>query len=347
MATFDELYETHRVRVDAAFQQAINSIKSRVILRVVVDRLRAGDINGAVAAIQVEPTAFLQLERSLQDAFADGGQGLVDELPTLREPNGPAVVWQFSVRNMAAEELMRNQSSRLVTDITESQLEGLRVAFTDGLARGQNPTTTALDVVGRINKATGRREGGFIGLNAEQIKLIDRTRDRLASGEPSLMRDYLNLKTRDRRFDATVLKAIREGKPVPKAMLNRIVSRLKDRNLKLRGDTIGRNETLEALSQARENAMQQQIDSGKIRASEVDPEWDAVMDDRTRHTHVSLNGKTRDQQGYFTSSSGARLRYPHDPKAPSFETIMCRCRLKYNVDYIAAGLRKYRARTNG
>lgn len=334
----------------------MSTIRSRVILDVVTARLRVGDIEGAIDAIQVDPAAFGVLERSLQEAFADGGEAMVDELPNLRRPDGPAVVWNFSVRNLEAERLIREQSSTLVTRITEDQRQGLRVAFSEGLARGDNPTRTALDVVGRVSRVTGRREGGFIGLNEQQIRFVQEARSILS--DPDRIGEYLRWdRSQERyvakygrtqkRFFREILKAQKQGKALDEQTLGRLLTALKNSYLKDRGDAIGRTETLAALSQARENAMQQQIQSGKIRAEEVTAAWDAVGDDRTRHTHMVMDGQPRGADGYFTSPSGARLRYPHDPLAPAFETVMCRCRLRYDIDFIAAGLRKYRARVNG
>ncbi|WP_174804354.1 head morphogenesis protein [Martelella limonii] len=344
---FDELYEKHRAKVAAAFQDAMSTIRSRVILDVVTARLRVGDIEGAIDAIQVDPAAFGVLERSLQEAFADGGEAMVDELPNLRRPDGPAVVWTFSVRNLEAERLVREQSSTLVTRITEDQRQGLRVAFSEGLARGDNPTRTALDVVGRVSRVTGRREGGFIGLNEPQIRFIESARQKLLSGDPELMREYLTLGTRDKRFDRTVAKAIREERPVDRDMLTRIIDRLKDRNLKLRADTIGLEETRTALFSARANAMRQQIDSGKLSASDVKKKWKHSGSGHPRLQHVAMNNVKVQIDEPFVMADGTRMMHPHDPKAPARHKIGCKCRDEYDVDYIAAGYRKYRARING
>ncbi|MDE3809957.1 head morphogenesis protein [Sinorhizobium meliloti] len=342
--TFDELLAKYEPALAAAFRQAIEEIKSGIILRVVVERLERGDINGAIEAMHLEPEAFAALEVALTEAFNAGGINAVGELPNLAEPNGARVIWRFGVRNPVAEAILRELSSTMVTHITVDQRQGIRQALEQGLARGANPRSTALDVVGRQNRVTGRREGGVIGLTRYQIEFIERASVHLASGDPDLMNRYFELKTRDKRFDRTVMAAIRAGKPVTGETLTRIIGRLRDKNLLLRGEMLARTETMMALGSARGEAMRQQIEAGKVQAQDVKKRWHSAGDNRVRHTHRVLNGQAVGIDEVFQSPSGATLRYPGDPRAPISEISGCRCWCEYDVDYIAAGLRRYRAR---
>ncbi len=341
--TFDELLAVFEPRLAAAFREAVEGIKSSIIVARVIDRLERGDVNGAIEAMQLEPEAFSALEVGLQEAFNAGGTNAIGELPKVMDPQGNRVIWRFGVRNPVAEAILRDLSSTMVTHITEDQRQGVRQALEQGLARGANPRATALDVVGRQNRVTGRREGGVIGLTRHQIEFIERARDNLASGEPDLMKRYLELKTRDKRFDRTVSAAIRDGKPVTGEALTRIIGRLRDKNLLLRGEMLARTETMMALGSARDEATRQQIEAGKVQAQDVTPTWRSAGDSRVRHTHRVLNGQTVAYGEAFVSPSGARLRFPGDPRAPIIETSGCRCRLEYKIDYIGAVVRRYRA----
>ncbi|MDO6966982.1 head morphogenesis protein [Rhizobium alvei] len=346
---FDELLERYEPRLAAAFRECIEAIKSAIVLKAVVERLQRGDIYGAIKAIQIESEVFSALEIALQEAFNAGGVSMVESLPKLVAPDGTRVLFQFGVRNLEAEALLRSQSSGLVTRITDDQREALRIAFESGLSRGQNPTATALEVVGRISRVTGRREGGLIGLTSRQVEFISRARESLLAGDVDGMRRYLELKTRDRRFDRTVAKAIRDGKPVPPDMVAKLIARLSDRNLLLRGQTIALEETRTALFTVRDNAIRQQIQAGKIAAQDVTKHWQHSGSEHPRLQHIEMaarykaEGVPLDQP--FIAADGTPLMYPHDPKAPARHTIGCRCRMSYDIDYVAAGLRKYRART--
>ncbi|PLT86964.1 head morphogenesis protein, partial [Sinorhizobium medicae] len=256
--TLDELLSTYEPRLAAAFREAIETIKSTIVLARVVERLERGDVNGAVEALQIEPEAFSALEIALQEAFNAGGTNAVGELPKVMDPQGNRVIWRFGVRNPVAEAILRDLSSTMVMHITDDQRQGIRQALEQGLARGANPRSTALDVVGRQSRVTRRREGGVIGLTRYQIEFIERARVHLASGDPDLMNRYFELKTRDKRFDRTVMAAIRAGKPVTGEALAKIIGRLRDKNLLLRGEMLARTETMMALSSARDEAMRQQ-----------------------------------------------------------------------------------------
>jgi hypothetical protein len=346
--TFDELLAQYEPKVAAAFREAIEEIKSSIVLKTIVERLERGDIAGAVAAVQFEPEVFAALEMSLREAFNTGGINMAQSLPSLISPDGTRVLFQFGIRNLEGERLIREQSSTLVTNITADQRDALRMAFETGLAAGKNPTATALDVIGRVSRITGRREGGTIGLTTPQVEFIygaKGARANLLSGEPELMRKYLNLKTRDRRFDRSVLKAIREERPVDTAIVSKIVSRLSDKNLQLRGETIGLEETRTALFSVRDNAIRQQVEAGKITAQEVTKKWKHSGSEHPRMQHVQMaaqNAVSLDMP--FVAPDGTMLMYPHDPKAPARHRLGCKCRVEYDIDYIAAGLRRYRAR---
>lgn len=339
----EELLDRYDERLKEAFLDSVADIADSVTMRVVVERLERGDIDGAIAAIQLEPEAFARFEIAIQEAYNAGGTATVDNLPMVREPDGNRVIWRFGVRNREAEQWLRDHSSDLVTRIVDDQRTAIRQALTDGLEGGQNPRTTALDVVGRIDRRSNRRKGGVIGLSSPQERYVTSARQELLSGDPEQMRHYLTRVRRDKRFDRTVLKAIRDEKPLDQEAVSRITGRYADRLLELRGEMLARTETLTALGKSREDAIRQQIASGKIAVEDVTKVWHSAADDRVRHTHRFLNGDTAPLDGYFRSISGAMIRYPGDPNAPASEIIGCRCWLEYKIDYMAGVVRRNRA----
>lgn len=338
---FDDLFDRVEPTIVEAFRAAVEQIKSTIVLSRVIDRLIARDIAGAVAAMQIEPEAFAALDIAYTAAFNAGGINFVAEMPkALRDGDGNRVVFNFGVRNPAGEQILRTQSAGLVTNIVEDQRQGIRAALESSLAAGQNPRAAALDIVGRINPATRRREGGVIGLSNHQIGYINRARDGLISGDPEAIKRYLAMELRDKRFDGVVRKALDSGKGLSAENVSKIVGRLSDKNLKLRGEMIARTETLSALGVARDQAMRQQIEAGKVSEYDIKKIWRSAGDNRVRHTHRALNGKSVLMADRFVSPSGALLSHPGDPDAPISETAGCRCSLEYKINYFAPVLKR-------
>lgn len=338
--TIETLLARYDQALREAFLAAIDDIRNGVTLRAVVERLERGDIAGAVEAIGLDPVSFERVERIIAEAYADGGQAEVANLPLLRDPAGARVVFRFGTRDTDGERRLREHSSTLVREIVADQRVAIRETLEAGLAAGRNPRKTALDVVGRVSRATNRREGGIIGLTSTQAGYVSTARDQLTSGSAEDLKAYLTRTRRDKRFDPTVRKAIETGNPVPADVVDRITARYSDRLLELRGEVIARTETMGALARGRYDAIVQQITSGKIEAQDVTKVWLTAKDERVRGTHRALDGKKVGFDGFFSSPSGAMLRHPHDASAPASETVGCRCMLTYKVSYIDALARR-------
>lgn len=340
--TVGDLLDKYGPLVKASFLDAIADLRDNIVLKVIVERLEKGDIQGAIEALHLDADAFAKLERAVSDAYNAGGDAAVGDLPKVTEPNGNRVVFRFGVRNLAGETDLRQHSAQMVTNIVEDQKIGIRAALTGGLHAGQNPRATALDVIGRVNRVTGRREGGIIGLTSAQEAYVASARAELASGDPAQLKSYLGRGRRDKRFDKVVARAAAQGKPLDAETVAKIAGRYSDRLLDLRGEALARTETMTALGKARDDAIRQQIAAGKVDAQDVTKIWRTAGDNRVRETHRALNGQSVAMEGVFHSPSGAALRFPGDPNAPASEIINCRCFMEYKVDFMAKVVRNFR-----
>lgn len=56
--------------------------------------------------------------------------------------------------------------------------------------------------------------------------------------------------------------------------------------------------------------------------------WVSMRDTRVRDTHRALDGTSVPMDKPFVSPSGAKLRFPGDPRAPISEVARCRCHLR-------------------
>lgn len=331
-ANIDKLTETWAPRLRDAFLQAIVAIRDDVVIARVVAALQRGDVDAAVREVSLDPLQFRGLEDAVAGAHADGGAALVSRLPATTGPAGHRLVVLFDARNTRAEAWVRNNSSELVTQVVADQKIAIRNHLQAGLASGTNPRTVALDLVGRVNPQTGKREGGVIGLTSSQDGWARAYAAELASGDRAALRRAL----RDKRFDKAVLKAIAKGEPLSPDLITKMVTAYRSRALKYRADAIARTEALSALNHSQVEAMQQAIEKGHVQAQYVTKRWRSAADKRVRHSHRVLNNVRVPFSSKFRAESGATLAYPGDPEGGAAEVVNCRCHMSINVDHISA-----------
>lgn len=320
---FRELTAKFGLEVAEAFAASINELKSGVE----VQRLRAaiaqGNLAAAMDALHLDRSAYAALELALVSAFAAGGNGAVQSMAARH-----SIGFRFDPGNQRAAPIIREYAARLITGLLDEERQRAREIIADGMARGASPRRVALNLVGRINRATGRREGGVIGLSGPQRDYLRLARAELTGRDAAALRNYLGRALRDRRFDKTVLKAIEKGRAIAPKTVENMLARYSARMLAWRGEVIGRTEGIPAVRAAKREAYQQLVDAGRVSQADIEHIWHTITDGRERDTHGAMNGQI--VQGLdqpFTSPSGAQMRYPGDRSlgAPIEEIVVCRC----------------------
>lgn len=314
-----------------AFEASVADIRSSAQLRALEDAIAAQDIARAFEALRLDEAFWAPLDRAIDEAFYSGGVWGLSKLPPKSLQNTGLAAVRFQGRHPRAEAWVKNAAGKLIREITEDQQKMVRGAILRGLETGRGPRSLALDLVGRIEGNS--RKGGLIGLTSKQAEWVQGARRQLED----LDRGYFERTLRDRRFDATVRRAIREGKPLAEADMQSITARYADRMLKMRGETIARTETLSALNAGRMEGVRQLVESGQVPASAVTRRWRATIGSgRTRDSHASLHGQTVGLNEPFVSPlTGARMMHPGDTSlgAPASETVQCRCDAEIVIDW--------------
>ena len=333
---YADLLARYGRQVADAFIRAIDNIRSAAEVQRLTAAIEAGQIEEALDALHIDREAFNEVADRLREAHAEGGKAATETMPT-RRPDGTALVVRFDGRNPEAEAWLNRHSSDLITRLTTEQRQLVRLHLVEAMRRGVNPRQVALDLVGRINRATGKREGGVIGLSASQEGYVRSARNQLASDDAADLRAYLTRTRRDKRFDKSVQKAIREERAVEPGIAAKALTAYERRLLQLRGETIGRVEAMTSLQQAKFEAYRQAVASGKVAENAVTKVWRSASDLRVRHTHRALNGDSVGLNGVFRSPSGALLRFPMDTSlgAGTDEIVGCRCDAEYRIDFLA------------
>lgn len=325
----DDLAERFTPQIKSAFIASVRDVKSQAILNAITAAIDVGDLEAAFRATGLSPAAMRPISAMIERAFETGGVTVANAVP---KGLGGAV-FRFDVRNSRAEAWLRDHSSELVTRITEDTKNNIRTLVQAGVRDGRNPRNIALDIIGRVNPDTKRREGGVIGLTGPQERWVANARQDLFD----LDERYFSREARDKRFDSVVRRAIAEDKPLSAQKVNAIVDRYSDNLLLQRGEMIARTEAIQSLNKSADEAFRQAIDDGTLKANAVKKIWDSSGDNRVRESHRDMDGQTVQMDEPFSTPNGDKLMFPGDGSlgAPGSELIMCRCRVRHEVDWFA------------
>lgn len=329
----DALIALFTPEIQAAFMEAIRNVTDNVVIGQIVDAITAGDVDAVWRMLGMSVAAMRPLTAAIERAYERAGIETGQTFPrVLNTPIGKAV-FHFDVRNIRAEQWAQNHSADLVTRISEATRQNVRNTLVNGLRAGDNPRTVALDIVGRIDPATGHRVGGVIGLTQQQENWATSVRLRLET----LDERYFTMELRDKRFDRTVAAAIKADRPLSADTVQKLVSRYKDNALRARGETIGRTEAIQTLNAAEYEATLQAIEMGAVDETAVEREWDSAGDGRVRWSHRRLNKQRVGAKEPFVSPTGARMMHPGDTSlgAGANEVANCRCRVRSIIDWLA------------
>lgn len=339
MADTNQLVDKFTPAVRKAFVQSIRNITDDVQLERFIALLTRGDIERAVAMLDVSAAHFAPMVEALRTSYIYAGDDLVQSVNNLRlrDASGAVVRARFDGQNPRATQYLLNQSSSKITgDLLPSIRRTIRETLSDGLAAGKPPRTVALDLVGRRTAGVAGRSGGSIGLTDQFRKYADTAYEELRSTSKPMLRNYLSRKTRDKRYDSLVRKALKEGKSVPAEQARKMAARMRDNLLKVRGENIARTELLESVNHAQQEGLDQLIDGAKLEADQITSTWDAAEDGDTRPSHAHMDNQKRAYRQPFKSGDGYLLLYPGDRSqgAPAKETNSCRCVRRIHIDHL-------------
>jgi len=327
----DQLLDQFDAKLKKAFTDAVYNLRDQAQLDQIVRMLEKGDVDGALRSVGLDPVSFRVWEQRFEEAFEQGGRYTTQGFPVARDSSGFRLVVQFNIRNPQAEAWLRSHSAEFIQEIIADQRTMIRGYLSDGMQRGLNPRTVALDLVGRINRETGKREGGTIGLTSTQEGWVRAYADELENNP----RAALDRALRDKRFDAAVKRAADAKESVPAELRAKMVTAYRNRALRFRAESIARTEAMAALHQAQDEALDQAVQSGALTSDAISEVWRTARDANVRDSHSSMEGQTVKRGQMFVTGAGVHLRYPGDPEAPANEIVRCRCFREIKVDFLA------------
>ena len=338
------------------FMRAIDKLTNNFPFNQIAELIEAGDLPRALRLVGLNPDAFSDFQLSTRAAFSAGATSTEPFIPPRREPGG--VVRKAKIKvNFGGEDSRRDdgvggstgegnpRAERAVERLNTSAMRGLDggAAITEegqravqnhireGIRDGRNPRDVARDLRGRWDEKARAFRGGILGLTDSQRETVTRAEAQLRSGDPKELRKFMGRKLRDKRFDRTILKAIEEGTPIPEDKIRKMADGYRRKFTAFRAETVARDQTLRALSDGQEEALQQAIDQGVVREDEIRRDWITARDGRVRNHHQQIpamnrGGRARGEP-FLTPLRGETLRHPRDPEGSAANTIQCRCSL--------------------
>lgn len=308
----NDLLDQQEVRISTVFRTAVAALKDDVDLDELADLIQQGRLEEAFGRLQ---DAAEKVGIASNIAFVSAGQSTSDFLASANV--GRVVFDQVNYRAVAA---MQSNRLELVREFTAEQRRATSAALVSGVESGINPRDQA------------RNFRDSIGLTEKQWGAVANYRRALerVGSDPDAQAVALGRALRDRRGDAQINRAIREGRPLPKAKVDWMVERYTARYVKYRAEVIGRTEALRAVHEGTEEMYRQSIEAGDIDAEKLERKWVTRLDGRERRTHKFLSGQKRRWGEPFVTENGT-IRYPGDPQAPAVEVIQCRCALATRI----------------
>ena len=306
-------------RVADAFADAIQAARRNVDFAALIEALERGDLNAAIRLLDVPQALLFPLEDAVRAAYIEGGQMVAVA--------APQALIGFGGNTPAAQAWLREMSSTRIQGIQADTLEATRVALEAGRAQGMGSRELATMIVGK--RVGNRREGGILGLTTQIADSIMSGRAKLLSGDPDLMAEYLNLKLRDRRYDRTIKKAIKEGRKLTVKEVDAILDAHKSKALAYRGRVIAKNETFTALEAGRYEAVRQALENPDVEGATK--RWQHNLSLEPRLDHVAMSGTVIEFGQSFVLPDGVMMKHAHDPSAPISHTANCRCITVYRI----------------
>jgi hypothetical protein len=344
-----------------AFQRTMSDIKDGAVLAQLQTAIERNDFDAVLTVLGMDRAAFAPIEDGIAAAYKAGGDKVAAQIKRVPVPQVGAVVFRFNVRDPKAEQWLLNRSSDLVTEMLDGQREVIQASLARGMILGNNPRTTALDLVGRINPLTKARTGGVVGLTTQQQQWVYDMASSLSGPNVGILikpdgtrvpKFWIDEKgnlasayaLRDKRFDSMIKKAIESGEPLSQANIDKAVTQMQNRALRYRGETIARNESLNALRAGQHASIEQAVELGEVESQDVLKFWDASGDSRTREDHVEMEQKYADGipiDEPFVFPDGTEAMFPGDSSlgASPEQVISCRCVSRTEINFLGRQVR--------
>jgi len=278
-----------------------------------------------------------QIEDKLSALYADAAkemQGKLSDFMEGFEKQDANMQAQVEAGKITQEEYSQWRNRHIVqNDKYKSTIDSLSTMAVNAdvaamaMVNGAMPMVVAQSY--NFTQALGFEAADKAGLTQGTFQIYnERSVQKLIKDNPNLLKDVdmdADKKWNTEKMNREITQGIIQGEPIEKVAdrLQRVTDM--DRNAAVRN---ARTMMTGAENMGRAEA----ADDLKKQGIPMDEVWSATYDNRTRESHLELDGTVRDENGVFGASFLAHpLRYPADPEGDPEEIYNCRCRLSLQL----------------
>jgi hypothetical protein len=296
-----------------AFKEAVDKAGNRVDTAELARLVRAGRYQEAIDAVaRVLATANASpLAAAITAAALEAAAASAKKMPAVG-----GIRFIFDEMNPETIKVLDRYGFDLIRELNAETRRAIAAVVRAGVGAGRNPLSIAQDI----------RDVG-LGLTERQSLAVLNYRRMLENGD----REAFSRALHSTNFDQQALQLLYDKKPLPQALIDKMVDRYRRRYVAYRSETIGRTEAIRAVNAGNQAAWQQAVASGQFAEDEVVRRWVYTHDDLTRDAHRLIPTMNPDGVGLneaFDSILGP-IMYPGDPLADAENTINCRCTVVY------------------
>lgn len=288
--------------VARALLRALQFIRDHYSEAAIAVLIESGAINRVLDAIASDVTlnaAYAPVRDRIRSGVSDGFRATVRELPKQQ-----TVTVAFDSLNPRVIDAVRQLESKVITTLKESLRETVKQHVEAGLAEGVSPRKIA----------KGLRD--VIGLSPTQEQAVRNFRTMLEAGD----REALTRSLRDRRFDATLKRALgANGEGLSDSQIERMAEAYRKRMIAFNAETNARTAALDSMKLGQKLAIDDAVALGVYDPTRLQKTWIGVMDTRERPEHVAEEGDTVPYN--FPFRNGEQI--------PGESTFNCRCVARY------------------
>lgn len=311
IAEIDALLARYDRKFALTFLEGVRAVQSSISLERIEQILRENHTSAAVYSLRtaLEGAGYISFAATITEAMLSGGD------LGQRIASASRIEFGFDVAESNTARFLSGYRAQRIREIEAATAETISQIVYREASLGKNPASTA------------RMIRDSIGLTAHQEQHVTNYRQFLEDlpkrrATESALKEYT---LRDKRFDASMVKAIENSKGMSAAQIDKMVEAYRRRYLSRRAQNIARTESMTMLQSGQYQYWEQLSAAGIVNESEIVRKWIVTADSKLRHAHAQIPVLNPNGVGLkipFKSPLGM-IRYPCDPMATAANRINC------------------------